>query len=307
MNDIYDELIDFFELFGDSTEGKFVPLDSSPTNYKYFNSRDDYGIFVISDFKKDYRESCSGIVFETRIINIGNVIKKGYILNCSVGNAKSEFARVCESLILNDDEELAEEPSLWFDKWKEAFGNTNVNRSTYSVIGELAILIELRNHGYTSAVWNGPDMGVCDIVDPESDMYFEVKSTILRNSSVITLSEEFQSKKADYICFCRFEEDPNGYYSIDSLVKELIDSGYDEKNLNLGLKKLGIRNTSLRTMRYDLLESTYYPVKDNIPCITDFFINGEKPTCIENISYSVNLSGLRCQTEVPARPNNRNE
>ena len=105
MNDIYDELIDFFELFGDSTEGKFVPLDSSPANYKYFNSGDDYGIFVISDFKKEYRESCSGIVFETKIINIGNVIRKGYILNCSVDSAQSECARVVESLSLNDGKE----------------------------------------------------------------------------------------------------------------------------------------------------------------------------------------------------------
>lgn len=307
MSDTYNELFDFFDLFGESSNKKYVPLDSSPADYKYYNSADDYGIFVISDFKTEYRESCSGIIIETQVLNVNNITRRGYILNCTVEDAQSEFARVCESLIQTDRKELAEKPSAWFDKWKETFGNANIFRNTYPVIGELVVLNELRKHGYTGAVWNGPDSGVCDIVDPESGVYFEVKSTLVRNSSIVTLSEEFQSKKADYLCFCRFEEDPNGRYSIESIVKELTDSGYDRKSLDSGLRKLGIRNTSLRTLRYDLLESAYYPVSGNIPDITEFFINGEKPACIEKISYSVNLSGLKCQMDVPVKPNTRNE
>ncbi len=302
MSEIYDELFDFFDLFGETCNRKYVPLDSSPADYKYYNNANDYGIFVTSDFKTDYRESCSGIVIETQVLNINNVVRRGYILNCTVEDAQSEFARVCESLIQTDRKVLVEKPSRWFDKWKETFGNANVLRNSYPVVGELVVLHELRKHGYTGAVWSGPDSGVCDITDPETGMYFEVKSTLIRNSSVVTLSEEFQSKKADYLCFCRFEEDPNGRYSIESIERELVDSGYDKKNLDAGLRKLGIRNTSLRTMRYDLLELVYYPVSGNIPDITEYFINGEKPACIEKISYSINLSGMKCRMDVPVRP-----
>lgn len=302
MSEIYEELFDFFDLFGETSNKKYIPLDSSPLDYKYYNTADDYGVFVISDFKTDYRESCSGIIIETQVLNINNDVKRGYVLKCTVENTQLEFARVCESLIQMDRKELANKPSGWFDKWKETFGNANVFRNSYPVIGELIVLYELRKHGYTSAMWSGPNSGVCDITDSETGMYFEVKSTLIRNSSIVTLSEEFQSKKADYLCFCRFEEDPNGKYSIESIERKLVDSGYDKKSLDAGLRKLGIRNTSLRTMRYDLLELVYYPVSGNIPDITEYFINGEKPACIEKISYAVNLSGLKYRTDLPARP-----
>ena len=301
MSEIYDELFNFFDLFGETSNRKYIPLDNSPADYKYYNNANDYGIFVVSDFKTDYRESCSGIIFETQILNINNIVKRGYILNCTVENAQSEFAKVCESLIQMNRKELAEKPSGWFDKWEETFGNANILHNSYPVIGELIVLYELRKRGYTNAVWNGPDSGVCDIADLDTGMYFEVKSTLTRNSSVVTLSEEFQLKKADYLCFCRFEEDPNGRYSIESIERELVNSGYDKKNLDTGLRKLGIRNTGLRTRRYDLLELTYYPVSGNIPDITEYFIDGKKPACIEKISYSVNLVGLKYQMDIPAK------
>lgn len=307
MSDIYDELFEFFDIFGENSNKKFIPLDHSTVDYKFYNNAEDYGIFVLSDFKTEYRESCSGIIFESQVLNINNVTIKGYLLNCTVNGVQSEFARVCDSLINSDRVKLAQKPSDWFDRWKEAFGNANIVHNAYPIIGELIVLNELRKHGYSGAIWNGPNSGVCDIVDPESGMYFEVKSTLVRNSSVVTLSEEFQSKKSDYLCFCRFEEDPNGRYSIESIVKELVDSGYDKKSLDIGLRKLGIKNTSIRTMCYDLLELSYYPVVGNIPNIIDSLIDGVKPAHIEKISYSVNLSGLLFQMDVPVKPNTRNE
>ena len=307
MAETYDELFDFFELYGEASNKKYVLMDNSPSDYKFYNDSDDYGVFVVTDDIIEFRESCSGIVLESKIANINNAVKKGYLMTCSVSGAHSEFASVCESLIQTDRKVLAEDPSQWFDKWKETFGNANVFRNTYPVIGELLVLKKLRENGYPNAIWGGPDASVCDISDPESGMYFEVKSTIVRNSSSVTLSEEFQSKKADYLCFCRFEEDPSGQYSIESVISELGKSGYDRKSLDTGLRKLKIRDTSLKTLRYDLLEMEFYPVEGNVPDIMQFFVGGEKPQCIEKVSYTVNLSGLKHQTDVPVKTYNRNE
>ena len=305
MTSIYDELFEFFDIFGESVKGKYAPMDSSPEDYKYLNDRDDYGIFFVSDFKSEYTESCSGISLESKRVNINNVVKNGYILSCKVPGFQSEFARVCESLILEDRKSISEDPSIWFDKWKDAFGNRNLVRSTYQVIGELVVLRELLKHGYSDASWQGPDAGVCDICAPASDLYFEVKSTLVRNSSFVTITEEFQAKKADYLCFCRFEEDPHGECSIDSVVEELSSMGYDRSKLDSGLRKLGFRDTSLRRTCYHCLEILYYPVENNIPAITDFFIDKMKPPFMERISYTLNISGLKYEKDVPAKKNKR--
>ena len=106
-------------------------MDCFPSDYKFYNESNDYGVFIIMDCIIEFRESCSGIVLESKTASINNAVKKGYLMTCSVSGAHSEFASVCESLIQTDRKILAEDPSQWFDKWKETFGNANVFRNTF--------------------------------------------------------------------------------------------------------------------------------------------------------------------------------
>lgn len=307
MGECYNELFDFFELYGEASNKKYITIDASPSDYKYYYDSENYGVFAVSNYVREYRESCSGIVLESKTVCVNNTIKKGYLLSCSVEDAHSEFALVCESLLMANRNVLSNNPSQWFDKWKQTFGNANVFRNTYSVIGELLVLKKLRENGYPNAIWSGPDTNVCDISDPDSGLYFEVKSTIIRNGSSVTLSEEFQSKKADYLCFCRFEEDSCGDFCIDSVLDCLEEAGYDRKSLDSGLRKLKIKDTSLKSLRYDLLEMLFYPVEGNIPEIIQYFVDGKKPPFVEKVSYTVNLAGLEYIADVPVASNIRKE
>ena len=292
MGDRFDKLIDYFDIFGKDQVGLSVPIEGFPGDYIFYKSESNYGIFVHSDYNSSFRESCSGIVLEAQTIMTNNGPSNGFMLSCSVPNCTSEFTAICIKLLETDRDELRLHPSQWFDKWKEMMGNATVSPSTYQVIGELYTLGRLIDLGYDPS-WDGPDSAVCDISCEKLNLYFEVKSTISRNSSSITMSEEFQAKKADYLCFCRFEEDSSGKFSIDSICNELIEKGFDSKILDRNLRKLGIRDTSQKTKSYHLLETLDYEVNDDFPNILDYFIGGVKPECIEKISYTVNLSSLK--------------
>ncbi|AMK13452.1 hypothetical protein AUP07_0396 [methanogenic archaeon mixed culture ISO4-G1] len=291
MVDCFDKIIDYFDIFGKDQVGPSAPIDGYPGDYLYYKSDVDYGIFVRSDFSQPFRESCSGMVLESRTVLTKTGFSNGFVLSCSVPNCTSEFTAICIKLLETDRDELGRDPSQWFDKWKEMMGNATVSPSTYQVIAELHTLGRLIDLGYDPS-WDGPNSSVCDISSKKSGLYFEVKSTIARNSSTVTMSEEFQANKADYLCFCRFEEDPSGPHSIDSICSELINKGFDPKILDRNLRKLNIRDTSLRTKSYHLLEVLDYRIDENFPNILDYFKDGVKPECIEKISYSINLSSM---------------
>ena len=145
------------------------------------------------------------------------------------------------------------------------------------------------------ANWNGPDGATYDIETDER--FIEVKSSINRGRREVTISNQFQlhppGKKLDLILCC-FEPSIVSGVSIDSVIQEFFELGYNTNLLNRKLETRGFeRGMSARKKKFLLHEMLLYPVKDDFPCITpESFIGGVLPEGINKISYTVDLSGM---------------
>jgi hypothetical protein len=142
--------------------------------------------------------------------------------------------------------------------------------------------------------WQALNRGVYDI---ETKRYnVEVKATISRYESVITLSSQFQLQddtKPQILFFFRFEESNHGI-SIDLLSTILINDGLDEYSLEEGLAKLGVGKPTIhRKKKYRLLEARLYDIDENFPVIKKNSLKNEKlMESIISLRYSVDLKGI---------------
>lgn len=207
----------------------------------------------------------------------------------------SDFVFLAESFLdVKNEEILLREPLVWIKKWIDLLGNSVKSYTIYDVIGELISLKSLlkNNLNYN---WQASNKGVHDI-EGETDA-IEVKSTIIRENNIISVSSAFQlsSDKELFLYFCRFESDSLGIYSINKLVKDIIELGYDLNNLEEELKKLGYASgKSTRDEKYNLLEFRKYKVtKENFPIINLEQLNNlVVRKNIVGYKFSVDLSGI---------------
>ena len=156
------------------------------------------------------------------------------------------------------------------------------------------VLKYLIAHG-ENALWNGPDGSSYDIEC--ENRFVEVKSSIKRDRTEATISSEFQlfpkNKSLDLI-FCRFEPTVKTGISIDEVLADLEELGYDIDSINDKLKMLGFeKGMSARRKRFILFQMLQYEVDESFPRITpESFENGMIPKGIQSITFEVDLTGL---------------
>ena len=218
-------------------------------------------------------------------------------LTCSQEKLRYEFASVCAQFVDPgkngfERKRILANPTEWWEQWRTLMGNAVVDHQVYSVIAEMLIL----NHLYKTnknVEWTATKAGSKDIEGLSES--FEVKSTIVRYGSLITVAGQFQLQQSKplNLYFCRMEESPSGY-SINDAKKMLIENGYDKNKVEMELEKLGFEDgTSNRKKKYKVLEIREYNVDKNFPKITlESFVDKQMPNAVVQLTYTLDLDAV---------------
>ena len=314
MSELFDDLYFFFRTRGYSTGKKPIKQSGSYECYCY-RSEKEVGAFIPCEGISDFHESFSNVILETAELDIGDDILHGYKLRCmnvKNGDEIGPFTVLCTSFLDVEGghrEKLISDPYGWCDTWRNLLGNKDYEAGAYPVLAELLLLEELVAKGYEVS-WVGPNRSVSDVITTNPIVLrFEVKSTISREINAVRMSEEFQVNEADYLCFYRFERisddsqhlkksDPR-FLTVENTISRLVKHGLNEGDLRGSLLKVGLTDTRELHQVYCLLESHKYRVDDHFPDISKYFVDGKKPDRINNISYTLDLSGID-ECEIPA-------
>lgn len=275
-------------------------VENLPSKYPAWTFRinEEFGVAIenINDIKIVEKFANSKIASRMFIDENGNDLNM-IILSCDQENLRNEFAILCAYFVDPGNhgevrKELLTNTIKWWEKWKELIGNAIINKKPYSVLGELLALEYLIKQG-EKVEWTGADSAIYDI--ESENLNYEIKSTIKKYQSKITISSQFQleSKKKLILYFYRFEPGVKGE-SIDLVVDRLIKLGCSKESIERKLDKLNMEKGShIRKEKYKLLEKRRYDVDSSFPKITkESFIDGKIPESIIHISYTIDLDGI---------------
>ena len=277
-----------------------MQLQSLPNESPGYVVRDSNGYGVaIEILDNDYiiSEHFANARYHTCSYPIGNTVKKFIVLQCYREDLRIEFASLCTQFLDpgKDGEarmKLLENPTDWWNNWRDLLGNRINERTVYSIIAEMYTLNYVIDFDNT-AEWSGNGASTHDIEC--NNVSIEVKSTINKYSSKMTASGQFQlnASKPLYIYFLRMEPSLTGH-SINSLIEDLKAKGYDENKLEQMLLNRGYeKGSSSRELKYDILEQRKYFVDDNFPKIIDkSFKNDIFPKGIVHIEYTIDLDSI---------------
>ena len=274
-------------------------LNSLPKEYPALRIRTNgmYGVAIPCESNITISEEFANCkIYASTLMFAGE--KKHYLILGSYNNdVRYEFATLCAEFVDPGEngiarEKLLTDPLAWWKHWKELMGNAIKDAKVYDVIAELQVLDYLYMQD-KSVVWAAITSGSHDIEGDNGS--YEVKSTIKKYDSTITISGQHQlkSEKGLELFFCKMEKSQQGI-SINDMVEALVSHGYDKDLLEQQLNLLRYENgKSARNDKYFVLERRKYLVDGNFPKITDESFKDDKmPQGVTKITYTVNLDGL---------------
>lgn len=261
---------------------------------------DGYGVAIPAGSDIVLNEGFAGARIKTMTIKISSDNQQNAIVLLSDSLSMAvPFSTLCEALVMPGENgevrnSITLNPLAWWKEWKELLGNRNIDERIYDVLGELCVFKYFIQHGEESE-WNGPDGASYDI--ESSKKFIEVKSSINRSKREVTISSQFQlfpSDKPLSLVFCCFEPAVMSGISIDGVIDEFQEMGFNTDLLNHKLEKLGFeKGMSARKKKFLIHEMLLYKVDHSFPTITpESFVGGVLPTGISKISYTVDLTGL---------------
>ena len=228
---------------------------------------------------------------------------KAIILTTESEEIKEPFSVLCEALVEPGDngnrrKVIENNPLAWWKEWKELLGNRNIDERIYDVLGELCALQYSIVCG-EEPEWNGPNKASYDI-ETES-RFIEVKSTINREKRQVTISSEYQlfpKEKPLKLILCVFEPTVMTGRSIDSVLDEIKETGFNTNVINDRLESMGFEaGMSARKKAFILHEMLLYNIDESFPRITpEDFIGGVKPQGIVKITYTADISELPAES-----------
>jgi len=290
--------------FANTPKEGYEEIQLSPEfSFWVYRLAEAYGVAVdLPDPRMDAYEQFATATLDIRNISLAGKSHHFLVLENSSVALANEFAAICADFADPGSDgkrrhELCENPSAWWSKWKSLIGNSAREKTIHSVIGELLVYEYLTSAG-ADPVWQGPEMKSHDIECSDTD--FEVKSTIDRYHTRITVTGEYQLEptegKSLKIAFCRFEEVSSGGVSIDMMVDRLSALGVEREILNSKLAKIGFKKgCSAREQRFTLHEKGFriYNADDSFPKITNKSFKGNKfPSHISRLSYEIDLKSI---------------
>jgi hypothetical protein len=271
----------------------------SPYNaYTYYDGF-SYGVAFEYQGNNPISQRFANAQICTKVLSINNSTMTFLILRSFKASLYYEFATLCAQFVDPgrngaDRQALQNNPADWWNNWKELLGNSITDRYSYSVLAEMMALDYLIQAG-KNVEWRAVQAGSHDIESNSES--FEVKSTIKRYGSSVTISGQHQLKANNplYLMFCRMEKSSAGI-SIDDMVNILVSHGYNSTKIEEELAALGYEKGCIeRTHKYKKLEGKLYSVDDKFPKITDSsFVGNKLPSGILHITYTVDLETLSC-------------
>lgn len=258
---------------------------------------DGYGVAIPYTSEEDLSEYFSSVKLKTCTLTIDGSDIDVLFLSCFSDELKYEFAAFCAEFVDPGDKgttryEIIKDPVKWWKRWRELLGNTVTEHQSYSVIGELMTWEQLIKDG-AMPEWKGPEASSHDIEC--NDFSVEVKSTLKKSDSIITISSQHQlySEKKLFLYFCRFEKSKEGV-SINDMVERLQKLGCDQYEMEKKLEHLGLeKGRSIRKEKYKILEKRKYIVDENFPkIIKSSFKDGQFPAGVVKLQYGVDLEIL---------------
>ena len=231
------------------------------------------------------------------MLTIGNETKKYLVLSCSDEKYRNNFAELsCDFVNPGSDGsnriKLLSDPLAWWSQWVGLLGDKKSNRKSYDIISELLALDFLYQKDDT-VVWKAAEAGTHDIESATEN--FEVKSTIKKSETCITISNQHQLESANKLSllFFRLEKSLSGV-SINDVLKSLVIHGYDKGLIESQMMKKGyVKGSSIRDVKYKILEIRKFDVNEDFPKIVETsFKNNVFPKNIVKILYTIDLEGL---------------
>jgi hypothetical protein len=214
----------------------------------------------------------------------------------------TQFSRELVSSI-KEAESPAKASTQAFERWKALFSDAAQRgliseQKLVGLIGELLMLEELLGNQAPSNLnyWLGPFGGVQDFVT--QGVAIEVKSTLVREGTIVGISSVDQLEPPPgrdiYLAYYRLDNDPSGF-SLDDVVKRLLELGASRETLTVGLDRNGIDLQQLSVYsgrRYRLTETRLYDAAGTcFPRITrGSFVDGDTPAGTLRLSYSIDLT-----------------
>jgi len=252
------------------------------------------GVAIEIPSDKQVNEQFSNISYYTREYVVGGEERHLLMLVSDHPNLYEDFAIICAGFLekvldAESHQIIQENPISWWYSMKELMGNANVEKEAYSVLAEMLSYYYLLKQ-QKDVSWVGPFGGSIDFNC--NDGLYEVKSTVARYGSQITVNSQYQLK-ANYLLFYRFEPAANGI-SIQDMVIKLIEADVEESEIERALGKLKYTvGSEVRAKSYRLLEVKRYEIDENFPKIVpESFIDGQLPQHISGLVYKLDLDGL---------------
>ncbi|WP_418222765.1 PD-(D/E)XK motif protein [Clostridium isatidis] len=256
---------------------------------KYFAVAIDY------NWDEEFLEKFNRAFIKTEIIYIGNKEKKILILGTESKEEREAFSYLCADFLdLGIDNtkrnEILKNPLIWWNDWCSLVGNSFVEKNVYSIISEM-IAYDYLYDRYRNVKWTALSSNTHDFISDEG--IFEVKSTIDKYKTQLTVSSQFQinEEKNINIMFFRMEKSPDGV-SIKDMIQKLSNKVKDKKEIykiNKISEKFG---TSKLEEKYKVIERRLYKVNDKFPIIKHSYLSEDLWKSIVKLSYTIDLSGI---------------
>lgn len=254
-----------------------ITLDNL-TSYLAKNNT-SYSVAIPFDSKKPISEEFVGMSIFTSYANFNGHSLPVLVLKAPYTVDIDNLVLVAADFISAENrDDIINNPYVWIDKWKDIFGDSIKKKMVFDVIGEL---LALKTFYLTdkSLVWVGQERGTHDIVG--KDYIYEVKTTLRKTENFAGIHSSYQlsTEKKTQLIFVRLEKKPHSPLSIDNLVRELIELGYDSNDLERNLENNGFKiGSRSREETYDLLSLYSYDVNcKNFPIISIEDINVHAP------------------------------
>lgn len=288
------------QAFANLDDGKYLQIRvSEGMDVWVYRIKTRFGVSVDIEHDVVVSERFATARIYTHDENILGITHHFLVLENTEESLRNEFAAICAQFADPGErgaqrKQLLDDPAGWWSRWKKLLGNSVREKTTHALLGELLVYSRLLDAG-RKVVWKGPQHHSHDLECDDVD--YEVKSTIARYGTAITVSGQFQLEpvegKSLNVAFCRFEEASSKGYSIDGIVGSLESQGADRTELESKLSGIGFEaGCSARRQGYVLHEGIrIYEVDDSFPKITSESFVGEKiPDGIIQLTYQVDLS-----------------
>ena len=290
MNKLVKELAEYFS---NRSIGHRKIINYNKEIYSYTDNN-SFGIMLTCDDNIMINEEIGKIIMYNKITYINRMYVNCLYVLCKDISSRDMFISFINDNLDNSYILLKSNPLEWWKRWCNFLGNSFVEKRVYDIIGELYVLEKIYRKDKKTK-WVSVKKGSVDIENEKT--IYEVKSTIQKYQSKITISSQQQLKKIDNrdlnIVLVRLEESMKGK-CIDNYTTELIKLGYDKDELENYLVSCSFpKNNHKRLEKYKILESRIYNVDESFPVISnESFKNNIIPNGIVKIVYDIDLNSL---------------